>query len=224
MEFHFPPTSASPTASASAVTVKHSPTSSISAAISCLKRSRRSEESTAPSISALKPATDRLSTFLEPLTECNALNEGYMAVSLSLLRILYGLSEFGNTLDDLVEPFPIVAAVSHAHNDSSVCSSIFSIHFLCYHPRRIISIVKSSQPKLRANCRMSSTFSLAIFPTGWFRPFLLVLSYSHSLCGRISSMFTTLIGRELSSTCRSVCTFSHNAFPVWRSYVVYFTL
>lgn len=58
-----------------------------------------------------KSPSSRLLTFLEPLADAHVLSNGYMASTLFLLRALYGLSEVGNTLDDLIEPFPIIPAV-----------------------------------------------------------------------------------------------------------------
>ncbi|VDM16480.1 unnamed protein product [Hydatigera taeniaeformis] len=101
----------STTATTSSVNPKHSPTSSLSAAISCLKRPRRLDELPNPSTqSTSKSPSSRLLTFLEPLTDAHIFSNGFMAPTLFLLRALYGLSEAGNTLDDLVEPFPIIPA------------------------------------------------------------------------------------------------------------------
>ncbi|VDK37046.1 unnamed protein product, partial [Taenia asiatica] len=97
------------TATTSSTNAKHSPTSSLSAAISCLKRPRRLDEMSNPMAhSTSKSPSSRLLTFLEPLTDAHVLSNGYMAPTLFLLRALYGLSEVGNTLDDLIEPFPII--------------------------------------------------------------------------------------------------------------------
>ncbi|KAL5109180.1 E3 ubiquitin-protein ligase TRIP12 [Taenia crassiceps] len=98
-------------AATTSTNAKHSPTSSLSAAISCLKRPRRLDEMSNPAAQSTgKSSSSRLLTFLEPVTDVHVLSNGYMAPTLFLLRALYGLSEAGNTLDDLIEPFPIIPA------------------------------------------------------------------------------------------------------------------
>ncbi|CDI97293.1 E3 ubiquitin protein ligase TRIP12 [Echinococcus multilocularis] len=103
--------SSTTTITASSTNTKHSPASSLSAAISCLKRPRRFDEmSNLPTQSTGKSPSSRLLTFLEPFTDFYAISNDYMAPTLFLLRALYGLCEVGNTLDDLIEPFPIIPA------------------------------------------------------------------------------------------------------------------
>uniref|UniRef100_A0A5K3F2R3 E3 ubiquitin-protein ligase n=1 Tax=Mesocestoides corti TaxID=53468 RepID=A0A5K3F2R3_MESCO len=101
-----PASSISSGASASSSS-KLSPTSHLSSAISCLKRPRRPDDGHSQLVQSTTTSS-RFFSFLDPIVECNTLSDGYLSTNLLLLRALYGLSEVGNTLDDLIEPFPII--------------------------------------------------------------------------------------------------------------------
>lgn len=91
-------------------------TSPLSAAISCLKRSRASHQDQIPT-SVDSAAGARILPYLEPIPESNSpLCECHnLTITLSVLRALHGLSEVANTLDELIEPFPITPAVGFFH-------------------------------------------------------------------------------------------------------------